>query len=438
LVPRLSTASESAGEIARALDSCAARVEAAEQTLCAAHQIVHNHARVGLTDGGPVLEVHLAQVLPRLIVGLGNMLRAHQVADIALRDCANQVYAALGSVAIPSSTGSGTALEAIAGFDAAKVQGLLARIRALRPEGDVGALLKRLLAASTLELREIIERLSDAELASLGKILSGYRGWARTDLFSRLLAGLPADQLERVSDAWPWLEPVLNAESFPAFCRMRSDHGALGLDQISAGDIHQASVGDCWFLANLMAIADRDPDFIRNHIRVNDNGTVSVLLYDKKSQGHWVTVTRDLPVSPVGNPVGAYSTDHLWVSYYEKAMAVAYQDDNDQRAPGQYSVIDSDFTGQGCRSITGKDGSWLPKHDFDTVKDGLSQGKLLLVSTRDDLPRDGNLAGAHAYYARQLDGDRIRLENPWGPGSYVELSREQFNKAVDACFQVAI
>lgn len=89
-------------------------------------------------------------------------------------------------------------------------------------------------------------------------------------------------------------------------------------------------------------------------------------------------------------------------------------------------------------SITGKDGSWLPKHDFDTVKDGLSAGKLLIVGTRDDLPRNGNLTGDHSYYARQLDGDRIRLENPWGPGSYVVLSREQFNDAVDSCFQVAI
>src|SRR5699024_1416700 len=54
----------------------------------------------------------------------------------------------------------------------------------------------------------------------------------------------------------------------------------LSDEALHSSRIDQGELGDCWFLAGAGAVANRDPDFIREHMQQNDDGTWTVTLYD--------------------------------------------------------------------------------------------------------------------------------------------------------------
>lgn len=114
-------------------------------------------------------------------------------------------------------------------------------------------------------------------------------------------------------------------------------------------DVNQQGYGDCWMLANLLAVVHEDPSWPAEHVVDNGDGTVTVTLYDHDGNPREVTVTDDLPMRADGTYQGAYagpggagfgdeSSSALWVAYVEKAMAAGFQDDS-AYDPGQYEAI---------------------------------------------------------------------------------------------------
>lgn len=88
-----------------------------------------------------------------------------------------------------------------------------------------------------------------------------------------------------------------------------------------AADIGQGSVGDCYFLAALSAAAAQDPSKIREAMRQNPDGTVTVRFYTETREPVYVTVDTEIPTVNTGyydkRPI--YAEKSLWAAVMEKA-----------------------------------------------------------------------------------------------------------------------
>lgn len=94
------------------------------------------------------------------------------------------------------------------------------------------------------------------------------------------------------------------------------------LDPVAMDDVSQGRLGDCYFVAALAAIADKNPDAIRRMITDNGDGTYIVRFHE----GGAVAVDNRFPLYD-GEPAYAEPGDtgkegkELWVMLIEKAWA---------------------------------------------------------------------------------------------------------------------
>jgi calpain family cysteine protease len=229
----------------------------------------------------------------------------------------------------------------------------------------------------------------------------------------------------------------------------RGDHypltGPVDLsdDAFDLSQVEQGGIGDCWFLASAAAVGANDPDFIRDHIRYNPDGSYTVTLYD---DGEPVEVRVD--ASTIGDGVTGPNDEPTWLSIYEKAAAA--------HMGGDYQDIDADQISRGLEMVTGRDSDSDGDRGLDDIRDDLDEGRTLVVSTEDDSDSpwnpfdtavdDDNVVPNHAYViesVQERDGETIiRLVNPWGPdggtGSdghhkdgVLELTEEEFHENFD-------
>ena len=103
-------------------------------------------------------------------------------------------------------------------------------------------------------------------------------------------------------------------------------NGPLFPEDPCADHVHQGALGDCFLLATAAAIAEKDPDLIREMMSDN-GGTVSVRLYTDQG-AEYVTVDKSIPMVTVNDPESGlpvqrppYVRGALWVQMLEKAHA---------------------------------------------------------------------------------------------------------------------
>ena len=144
-------------------------------------------------------------------------------------------------------------------------------------------------------------------------------------------------QLSRLVDKWFFgLDLPLNAingDAAAGAAGVSFSYGALSGttlfdDGISSSDINQGRAGTCYFLAAAASIANSQPRLIRELFRDNGDGTYGVRFYGCQGSEVWVTVNRQIPVNPSGDPLLATNArrsmqGELWVSLLEKAYAQA-------------------------------------------------------------------------------------------------------------------
>ncbi|GAB3475989.1 hypothetical protein GCM10027440_08300 [Nocardiopsis coralliicola] len=203
--------------------------------------------------------------------------------------------------------------------------------------------------------------------------------------------------------------------------------------EISMSDINQGSLGDCWWLAGIGAVAEKHPEVVRDMIKENGNGTYTVTFPDT---GEQVTVTPDM-VMENGAPAFAKPTDGvMWPLILEKAYA---------EREGSFGEIEGGWPKDAMHTVTGEDSKSYGPDDVDQqdLAGWLDGNKTAVTITTppegddngplyDKDPNAGGLANNHAYIVQGMDSDgNVTLYNPWGR-SHATLTQEEFQEHIQS------
>ena len=84
-----------------------------------------------------------------------------------------------------------------------------------------------------------------------------------------------------------------------------ANHPLFAKDGPSKNDVFQGGGGDCYLLSTLAALADADPDFMKNTVTNLPDGTYVVRFFQPNSEKTYVRVTGELWVDDTGTPMYA-------------------------------------------------------------------------------------------------------------------------------------
>ncbi len=276
--------------------------------------------------------------------------------------------------------------------------------------------------------------------------------------FERVVQG--ARDLYVGAEKWitgPSDQPDPRTEVNPAYRRVEGQlfvRGPGDVSDIDWSDIDQGSLGDCYLLASLAAVAKANPDALRRMVRDNGDGTYTVTLNARRlpwepGKGDFkqveVTVTAEFPflggAHAYAKPTdGGPSSPELWVLVIEKAYASYY---------GRYAHIENGFPGHAMELITGAPSRSFPPHMLSLQELSRYQqaGYALTVATapdlelgpfdlpdvtdRDPLYTSKKLIANHAYFIESVDLERgtVTIRNPWGPTNPpIVLTEDQLHR----------
>ena len=232
--------------------------------------------------------------------------------------------------------------------------------------------------------------------------------------------------------------------------------------QFAPNDVRQGDLGDCYFLAALMAIANTTPELLNRNISENSDGTYNVKLYKKEIQPGLIwdsevftpTIYQIYPSFPTTasgadtaspttgtKPPHAFDGDtnsqsdvELWVPLFEKAYAMQV---------GSYSAIGNGGSrATALQALTGEDYVNISTTDNESLFSSNESNlkSRIMGMLEDDIPvtagtggldlssvsaeaqtfaRDNSIAVPHAYAVISADEDSIRVRNPWGSDARV-------------------
>lgn len=397
--------------------------------------------------------VEYAGLLVAVVVLLGVVL-----AGVSKLGLAEQVGCALGSIGTQAGTCDGSDVptayageETNAGgadsVDQQKVDGALDGVRdALEGgffgvrSGDLEKARDAIAGLSGPELDALIAAMSDDELEHWvdqmedGRFFSGWSREERRELWEMLASQVSRDTFDRLAEFTDEVQPTFGdvggdaARDDPSSPANTGAYGEVShelfVDGVSVLDVKQGSIGDCWYVASIMAVAQANPDLISDAISANENGTYAVHLYEDGERVE-VTVTSDMVLWPDGRPAFVSNQVRgdeyeLWPLVLEKALALHY---------GDYGDVESGTASTGLELLTG-----LPTTDYDPddvtitqLRDTLDDhGAIGLSSLAKgagaDNPSYASDAGAdrlfegHAYYVGEVDVEAgtVTVVNPWG------------------------
>jgi len=233
-------------------------------------------------------------------------------------------------------------------------------------------------------------------------------------------------------------------EEGPVSVRGRGDAHAF-----SPNDVNQGSIGDCYFLASLVAVANNNPGLLSRAITENEDGTYSVKLYEKVQERvlFWtrqsfrpvtVILYPTFPITASGtdkanpnasaNPAHAHGGDsnasgtELWVKLFEKAYAILL---------GSYRMIgNGGFGANALETLTGRPyreevlGSDTKQRIIEMVNAGIpvevatnSASWNSLSTANATFARDNSIVAGHSYAVMAASESNITVRNPWGTGA---------------------
>jgi hypothetical protein len=199
---------------------------------------------------------------------------------------------------------------------------------------------------------------------------------------------------------------------------------------IEPGDIAQGQLGDCWLLAALATLAERQHlimnCFLTTHY--NPRGKYALKLYDQKaSQFKTFEIDDKIPVDSNNCPLYSNATtNESWVLLLEKGFA---------KMRGGYKALEGGLPLDAMTTITGFNGErfiidkkddkiWHKMRAMHSANCLMSCGSKGEDRTREEGREavKGSIVGGHAYsvlglYEPMLSTEKVRLlklRNPWG------------------------
>lgn len=268
-----------------------------------------------------------------------------------------------------------------------------------------------------------------------------------------LAAGSSASLLTILVDKW-FLGTDLPAVTHSSIS-YRPAAGTLFSGTPSRNDEFQGALGDCYFIAALGAIADRNPAAVANMFIDNGDGTFTVRFYTGtygafyRSDGtisdgftngtgtaDYVTVNRQLPSFSSG--VFAYANygqrldsvnSPLWIALAEKAYAQWNATGKANRnGTNTYSGIEGGWMATVNAQVLGYNATdyYLTASNKQAMLSALHTGKSVTIGTFSS-PNAGGLVGQHAYSVTGYNSstDTFNLYNPWGTAQPTPLTWAQ-------------
>jgi hypothetical protein len=191
--------------------------------------------------------------------------------------------------------------------------------------------------------------------------------------------------------------------------------------------VRQGPVGDCYFLAALVALVRRNPADLQKMIKVNTSGG--------KVVSYTVILPGNQPVTvdpPSEGEIARYSeafdpskrsSDGLWVVIMEKAFAALKS--GNKKANIQKSIGEGDALAAGVEALTGKKSltDLLANTPMQVTMQNLnamfdSSGKPIRIVTAAIMKKnDYGLPEGHAYSIIWWKGGDLGIRNPWGYNS---------------------
>ena len=206
----------------------------------------------------------------------------------------------------------------------------------------------------------------------------------------------------------------------------------FGSDGVSYKDVEQGSVGDCWWMASMQAVAlagKIESNFLNRG--ASEAGVYAVKLYPLGVPVH-ITVDDQLPYyysSSRGRYYPVYArygeNDKTWSMVMESAFAKLH---------GNYSRIEGGISSYGVSYLNGSPFEYFYPDNtteqgyWDYVIDKMDNNGLILAGTPcdnggDNTTNDNGLVNCHQYslidHAILPNGQKLlKIRNPWGQENY--------------------
>lgn len=193
--------------------------------------------------------------------------------------------------------------------------------------------------------------------------------------------------------------------------------GGFGLD-----DPMQGSLGDCYLLSSLSAVAQTHPELLKNAITTNRDGTYTVTFFEREDMSkpaHPERITVDGKFAMKAGEfayASARETKELWPQIFEKAYA-AWK--------GSYGKTEGGMGAAALEALTGvKPGftliapSMSAAEVFKAVKAAVASGGCAVTLSQPYGKPEKGMIADHAYTllgAEEKNGQQlVRIRNPWG------------------------
>lgn len=201
--------------------------------------------------------------------------------------------------------------------------------------------------------------------------------------------------------------------------------GAGDAGAIDKNDVNQGGLGDCWFMAAVAALAEKQPALLHDLFHENPEGGFDVTFPGQAP--HHMTLTLDMgrTAADLGGDVDANGNVEVWPLMLEKAYAEVFGGGyGGMNQGGNAATVWQQLTEAATKTYDETSPEWSGTSNSNGIsfRALLDAGKKVVVGTKDQV--SGNvLHGDHAYVVLEVDinGD-VRLYNPWGKEETVPIA----------------
>lgn len=185
----------------------------------------------------------------------------------------------------------------------------------------------------------------------------------------------------------------------------------------------QGSIGDCYLLSSLQSLAQRDPDFLREHVEEVSPGVYEVTMYDEDGDPIVYQVE-----SVQEDGVRGEDGDQSVYSLYERAYKM--------HLDAQGEDINGGYPEDAMETLTGQSADAYDSLSIDELAEQIDRGNLVNADTGGiDDPSHDQIVGNHAYTVSSVDTEAgtVTVTNPWAAGNpdapkSVTMSYEEYQE----------